>query len=356
VKTAKISILFSFVAASLTVLTVPLQSADAPWYKGVVHAHANWGAPQLPTTSPDVVVRWYREHNYNFVSVTDLNYYTPPEGLKALFDAPGRFLVVPGTEPSKDPIQPGNKIVDTIGIGISGPVAPPEGETVSAVLDSEAKAIRRAGGLPIAAHPNLTYALTAADLMTSDKTAGPRFFELWNTEPGMNNLGGGGKPSTEQIWDTVLSSGRVMYGTAVDDSHHFYDFVASRETGQPLSNPGKAWIMVRAPELSVKALLEAMNKGDFYASTGVVLDSYEVSATGIRIGLNDRTHDLGWSLPGANPQLYRTEFIGKDGKVLKLDESLAPSFTFTGNELYVRARIISSDGQLAWTQPVFPKR
>ena len=54
------------------------------WYKGIVHAHANWGVPQLPTTSPDVIVRWYREHNYNFVSITDLNYYTPTEGLKAL--------------------------------------------------------------------------------------------------------------------------------------------------------------------------------------------------------------------------------------------------------------------------------
>jgi hypothetical protein len=93
-------------------------------------------------------------------------------------------------------------------------VAAPQGDTVAAVLDSEAKAIRGAGGLPIAAHPNLTYAVTAADLVASDQTRGPRFFELWNTEPGMNNLGGGGKPSTEQIWDEVLSSGRTIYATA----------------------------------------------------------------------------------------------------------------------------------------------
>src|SRR5712671_3497272 len=328
----------AFVLSSPSGLFAAELSSPATWYKGIVHAHANWGAGQLPTTSPDVVVRWYREHNYNFVSVTDLNYYTPPEGLKALFDAPGRFLVVPGSELSKDPIQPGNKIVDTIGFGINGPLDLPTGDTVTAVLDSEAQAIRRAGGLPIAAHPNLTYAVTAADLMASDKTSGPRFFEVWNTEPGMNNLGGGGKPSTEQIWDAVLSSGRVLYGTAVDDSHHFYDFVSSRATGSPLSNPGRAWIMVRAPELSVSALLVAMNRGDFYATTGVVLESYEATAAGIRIHLSDRTHDLGWSLLGANPQLYRTEFIGKDGEVIKVDESLAPAYDFTGKELYVRAR------------------
>src|SRR5258708_15792133 len=107
----------------------------ASWYKGIIHAHANWGASQLPTTSPDVVVRWYREHNYNFVSVTDLNFFTPPHGLKALFDAPGRFLVVPGLELSKDLIQPGNKIVDTIGLGVKGRAELPAGDTVEAVLD-----------------------------------------------------------------------------------------------------------------------------------------------------------------------------------------------------------------------------
>ncbi len=145
-----------------------------------------------------------------------------------------------------------------------------------------------------------------------------------------------------------------MYGTSVDDSHHFYQFIASREIRSPLSNPGKAWIMVRAPELTVKALIEAMNRGDFYATTGVMLASYEVSPTSIRIGLDGRTHDLGWSLPDANPQLYRTEFIGKNGEVLKVDETLKPTYQFTGKELYVRARITSSDAQVAWTQPIFP--
>jgi hypothetical protein len=331
-------------------------SSESSWYRGAVHAHANWGASQLPTTAPDTVVRWYREHNYNFVAITDLNFYTSPDGLKALFDAPGRFLVVPGIEPSKDLIQPGNKIVDTIGIGVTGPVGKPSDGSVAEVLDSEARAIRQAGGLPIAAHPNLTYALTPADLIASDQTPGPRFFELWNTEPGMNNLGGGGKPSTEQIWDEVLSAGRVMYATAVDDSHHFDEFISSRAAASPLSNPGKAWIMVRARELSVPALIAAMNAGDFYATTGVTLLSYESSPKSVRVGLSDKSRDLGWSAPGANPQLYRTEFIGKGGKVLKLDESLNPVYEFTGNELYVRARITNSDGQIAWTQPVFPGR
>jgi hypothetical protein len=113
--------------------------------------------------------------------------------------------------------------------------------------------------------------------------------------------------------------------------------------------------MVRASELTVKALLAAMNRGDFYASTGVTLESCGVTAQGIRIDLSDQTHDLGWSLPGANPELYRTELIGKGGQVLKVDESLHPFYEFTGRELYIRARVTNSDRHLAWTEPIFPK-
>src|SRR5687767_12585475 len=81
---------------SLGSSALPQLAAAATWYRGIIHAHANWGVSKLPTTSPDVVVRWHRQHNYNFVSITDLNDYPPPDGLKALLDAPDRFLVGQG--------------------------------------------------------------------------------------------------------------------------------------------------------------------------------------------------------------------------------------------------------------------
>src|SRR5678809_390380 len=91
----------------------------------------------------------------------------------------------------------------------------------------------------------------------------------------------------DRIWDEVLSAGRAMYATAVDDSHHFDEFISSRAAGSALSNPGKAWIMVRARELSVPSLIAAMNAGDFYATTGVSLSSYESSGKAIRVGFRD---------------------------------------------------------------------
>jgi hypothetical protein len=325
----------------LGLLPPAVATAEPHWYRGNVHTHTNWAAP-------DVVVRWYREHGYQFVVLTDLNYWTPVAGLKALFDAPGRFLVMPGIELS---VGPGSRIVDVNGLGVTRFVPAAGGDTVPVILDGAALGIREAGGVPVVAHPNLTWAITAADLLATDASGGPLLFEVWNSEPGMNNLGGGGRPSTEEIWDAVLSAGRIAYGVAADDSHHFHG-----EFGRDRANPGRAWIMVRTASLTSEALLAALAGGDFYSTTGVELQDYQTDATGIRLALSDASRDLGWSKPGSNPTLYRTFFVGEGGRVLELDTSLAPSYRFRGDEAYVRARVESSDGGVAWTQPVFPGR
>jgi hypothetical protein len=353
-----LSALFTLLLLSSTLATCTHAKS---WRKGQVHTHANNIVPQLPWTSPDVPADWYRTHGYNFVTIADLNYVTPVDGIKSVYDAPGRFIVVPGIELSAEPKGMGVQIIDTLGIGVRSNIdmsGIATGTDTSAstvdVLNSQIRAIKRAGGLPIVAHPSLTYAIDADDFIALDDTRGPIFFEVYNAEPGMNNLGGGGKPSTESIWDTVLSTGRLMYGVASDDSHHFFTWIDSSIPNQQLANPGKAWIQVRSDRLTWHSLRSAMEDGDFYATTGIKLLDYQVTDIGITIELDDTTKDLGWSVDGSNPQLYTTTFIGKDGMTLKIDESLTPSYEFTEDDLYVRAKIVSSDGSIALTQPVFP--
>ena len=43
-------------------------------------------------------MRWYREHGYNFVTLTDHNYLTSVDGLNALHGADDKFLVMKGEE------------------------------------------------------------------------------------------------------------------------------------------------------------------------------------------------------------------------------------------------------------------
>jgi hypothetical protein len=52
---------------------------------------------------------------------------------------------------------------------------------------------------------------------------------------------------------------------------------------------------------------------------------------------------------------YRVQFIGKGGRVLKEETAPRATYTFTGSEGYVRARVLESNGRIAWGQPTVVK-
>jgi hypothetical protein len=127
-----------------------------------------------------------------------------------------------------------------------------------------------------------------------------------------------------------------MFGIAVDDAHHF------KRPGDPsASGPGRGWVYVRAASLTPRAIVEAMDRGDFYASTGVELTTLEVTSTGVSLAVRANA----WSK-------YKVQFIGRQGRVLAEATTPSASYTFKGDEGYVRAKILESNGLVAWTQPV----
>src|SRR5688572_22013647 len=71
------------------------QQPQTRWYKGNTHTHT---LNSDGDTAPDEVVRWYREHGYQFLVLSDHNFLTSVDGINALFGADERFLVIPGEE------------------------------------------------------------------------------------------------------------------------------------------------------------------------------------------------------------------------------------------------------------------
>ena len=94
----------------------------------------------------------------------------------------------------------------------------PGGQIVLEMLQRMVDAIRAARGVPSINHPNFGWAISADELIQLQRT---RLFEVFNGHPLVNNLGGGGVPGLEEMWDRMLSSGKLMYGIAVDDAHYF---------------------------------------------------------------------------------------------------------------------------------------
>ena len=190
-----------------------------------------------------------------------------------------------------------------------------------------------ANGVPHINHPNFGWAITADDLAALRNN---KLFEVYNGHPMVNNLGGSGHPGLEQVWDTILSRGILLYGIATDDAHHF-----KRLTDPTSSRPGMGWVVVRAAKLEARALLEALERGDFYASTGVELSDYQATASAITI----KVKPVAWAG-------YRIQFIGKGGALLEEVQGPDATYRVKGTEGYVRAKVLESNGSTAWTQPV----
>lgn len=87
--------------------------------------------------------------------------------------------------------------------------------------------------------------------------------------------------------------------------------------------------------------MQSLERGDFYASTGVVLE--DVVATERSLAVKVKTEGV---------SKYRVQFIGHGGEILTEVAEPAATYVFKGHEGYVRAKVIESNGRMAWVQPI----
>ena len=301
--------------------------ASKRWYKGNIHTHTTESDGDA---SPERVISWYRRHGYDFLVLSDHNHRTIVDYAgKRRFRRP---LMIPGEEVTAS-VRQGNVWIHINGIGISRVVEPIDAGDTVASLQANVNAILEAGGIASINHPNGAWSFDHEEIK---QVVGASLLEVYNGWSGANNLGGSGRPSTEEIWDGVLSAGRPIFGVAADDAHHYSDFTYLK------SNPGRGWVVVRATELSAEAIIEALASGDFYASTGVMLAEVEVSPESVLLQIEQQSD---W--------MYTTAFTGRGGVVLDEQAGLEVTYRVRGDEGYVRATVRSSNGVKAWTQPVF---
>lgn len=289
---------------------------DAAWLKGNLHTHTTESDGD---STPAAVVEWYRAHGYDFLSITDHDKITrtDPKGL----------VLIDGEEVTdrlpKKPLH-----VNAIGLGEV--VLPQRGRTPVEVLQRNIDAVRAAGGIALINHPNFGWAFGAKELLQVDDAT---MLEVASGHPFVNS---DGPPSVESMWDAMLTAGKRIYAAAVDDAHHL-----QRPWAEDIAPPGKALVVVRA-ERDARAIVEALAFGDFYASTGVELEDYLVNPKRLTVCIRPK-----------NGARYHTLFIGSGGKVLQKTPGTTATYAVRGDEQYVRAKVIDSNGRAAWLQPVF---
>jgi len=369
---------------------------ESKWYKGNLHTHSYWSDGD---EFPEPILDWYKSQGYHFLSLTDHN--TLAEGdkwieikadsiyqnafkkyldtygskwveykidsgktlvklktyaeYKSKFEEPGRFLTIQSEEIT-DSFE--DKPLHMNATNLEQKIIPSGGGSVAEVLQNNLDQVlkqRKETGTPMfphVNHPNFGYGVDLEDMIS---LKGERFFEVYNGHPMVHNMGDSVHISTENMWDLINISylkdkKPIMYGLATDDSHHYH------KKGSTWSNAGRGWVMVQADTLSSKSLINAMEDGKFYASTGVQLR--EISNASSNLFIEVAT-ELGTT--------FTIDFIGclkgeTETRILKTVQGQKAKYTMPENLLFVRSKITSSKKQdnpiedlifeMAWTQPV----
>jgi len=387
------------------------EQAKPQWYKGNLHTHSLWSDGD---DFPERIAAWYRDNGYHFLAISDHNIVqtgdkwvrsadlkkkgaakaleaylrdfadlaktrgdtagenfeirlTPFPEYQPKLERAGQFLLIQSEEIS-DRFE--NKPIHINATNITGePIKPQSGKSVVEAIRNNFRAVEVQAKqlnriiIPHLNHPNFRWGVTAEEIA---EVVEDRFFEVFNGHPQVNQEGDETHPSIDKLWDiantlrlTTYKSAPLM-GVGTDDSHHYHF------TGMNRSTTGRGWIQVRAASLSVDALLTAMNKGDFYASSGVTLQD---------VTFNRSTKTLKLAIAPDGGAKFTTRFVGTlapeagqpvpadaIGVTFKSVEGLEASYQLTGRELYVRAVVISDQDPVnpsyqgqkrqAWTQPV----
>ncbi len=366
------------------------------WWKGNLHTHSFWSDGD---DFPEMVADWYREHGYHFLTLSDHNVQSQGERWESITDLNedagvdavaryrarfgdswvesrggkirlktfdetrsrveerDRFLMMPSEEitgkagDGRDLHMNGTNLIEQLPVEVGATLAETLLKNLLAV-----KASAKRTGRPVmfhANHPNYKWGVKAEDLAA---VAELQFVEIWNGVDNDNDPGDATHPSTEAMWDAAnamrMERGlHPLYGLGVDDAH-------DHQVNKTRAKPGRAWVQVKSRYLEAGALIGAMQRGDFYFSSGVELGD---------VAFDAKKKEIRLKFEGAAGEQFVTRFVGvrrgsREGVSFGEVAGRAPSYAMKGDELYVRAVVTSSlvpevpskefGYRRAWTQPV----
>jgi hypothetical protein len=364
------------------------------WYKGNLHTHSLWSDGD---DYPEMIASYYKAHGYNFIGLTEHNkleegpYWTTVKGddaqlafnnyrakfgslveyeslpndlrvrlktleeYRGLVEEKGKFMLFQSEEiTSSLHTHPAHMNATNLKYTIMAQYGTSYTEIMQKTVNQVYAQRKETGWKTILHldHPNFGNGITAADITA---LKGLRFFEVLNAAPGTHSYGNEVDDSTEVIWDKVnmqyYKEGKpLLLGLGVDDTHSY------RNPNVGGNIPFRAWIMVNAATLDGNAIIDAMEAGRFYTSTGVVLDalSFQPKKISLRVKKEEGI-------------TYRIQFIGvrkgtNHAEILKEVAGTEADYELGSSDLFVRARITSSkvqatagvpgDLEKAWTQPI----
>ena len=295
------------------------------WMKGNLHAHSTYSDGRL---TPEQLADAYRRRGYDFLAVTDHDYYRSYPELER-----EDFLMVPGMELTGPLTKEKNGHFCVIQRGQKSDFL--QGETFSLQNREETELFLKEH------HSNYIFILNHPywSLLEWEEMIGLEHLtamEVYNH--GSELLCGVGE--SMHFWNTLLRKGKRILGVAADDSHNR----GETQDGWPFSFPYcdsfGGWIMAKTREKSKRGIIEALESGSFYATTGPEIEDFFVEQDRFYVKCSPcRSIVLSgdWGYFQRKLGVGLTEFTG----------------TLRGKEKFVRVQCTDENGRRAWTNPIY---
>lgn len=303
----------------------PYLSPEQParWLRGNHHGHTTLSDG---ADTPEATISAYEAAGYDYLAMSEHDRFCDP----GLYQRLTRMTLLPAAEVTSHEQQ------TLMYLGASADL--PKKGTLS--FEGVLAFVRKRGGLFICDHPNWIHLpgklhAPVETLLTVDGLAAIEIY----TGVVERMLG---SAYSLDVWDRLLSAGRLIFGHATDDQHAPID----RFLG---------WNLVQWPKdiaPTAAGIIAALAAGRFIASTGVTVDTVGVSEDGKTISISSNADELRWIISGGVVAQVTSGGTG----TLSIDEFprlKERAFYHFGepSSQYVRVECLRGTHARAWTQP-----
>ena len=282
--------------------------ASGNWYRANLHAHTTESDGNL---SPPEAAEFYRGAGYQVLAITD---HWNVSDLKSDHTD---FLILRGAELNGGKSAQSDYHIVGLDLRRPGKLEPRANLAAQDLIEI----IRQEGGEAFLAHPYWS-GLMASDIIELD---GCFAVEVYNATCDLNISRG----LSMVHWDDLLTLGRDFGALAVDDGHR-----ASLDHG-------RGWTMIRAPELSPEALMDALRRGLYYSSTGPELKDLRVAEGRLQVVTSPVESIALVSAPARGSRVFAAASGDLTSAEFRLPEAR-----------YARIQATDRRGRMAWSNPV----
>jgi len=291
------------------------------WYKGNLHMHTSLSDG---AKSPEEACALYRGNGYDFIALTDHWKLSQP-------DTYGDMLLLSGCEYNVGG-NPREGIYHILAIGCAGDPGIAHTDAPQTIVDK----IHGQGGLAVIAHP-------AWSLNTPEQIASVKGFDATEIFNSVSDFPRNVRPYSGTIVDLLASNTRECQ-SASNPKGCILPLIATDDTHWYGKNDTcRSYIMVKAPELTREAILDAIRKEEFYATQGPRI---EVTREGNRIRVKCESDVPCESIAFFSDSVWVGERCFIENDITEAVYTIVPSDTF------VRVEVCDALGRYAWSNVV----